>query len=474
MVHLSHRSTLRRHGALALALALIAAAGTARAGDQPSTYAIVISQETRADADWAAVAEALEAKHQGRIIAFEETLEETLPTLRDLFPRYICFVATPEEATRAFVAACHHLTRRLDDDPYGDAIWAILTGYDAADALRIARHSEPLEVRRAFSATVGAPLDEYDEGLLFDELKPNRRWVKKPGGEAKLKECPTDTTALLVEAWSDYAPDVVITSGHATESDWNPGYGYRNGRFLCKDGQLYGVDLEGARHDVRSANPKIHLGIGNCLLGHIEDRQSIALALIHSAGSYQVLGYTIATGYGFGGWGVKDYFSELQAGRFTLAEAQFANHQALLYHLIAQGRVDQPWNRASSFDLLGDRDTVVLYGDPAWEARMPERELPWSQDLLIECGRFTFTIRANRRGDWDNRPIFHFLPVRVSNVQIVEGEQYEPVITNTFILVPMYKDVTPMHGNRGERFPIRGDFEEGQEFRIVFEATWEK
>ena len=61
---------------------------------------------------------------------------------------YACFVAQPKEAGREFVVHVSRMTRRLDDDPYTDVVWGILTGYKADDALRIASLKEPLVVRR--------------------------------------------------------------------------------------------------------------------------------------------------------------------------------------------------------------------------------------------------------------------------------------------------------------------------------------
>ena len=101
-------------------------------------YAIVVSKDTHAHADWAPVVEALRSKHSGIVIEYEKNLSESLPALQAAFPKYTCIVAKPEDAGRAFVADAHQLTRQLDADPYPDTIWAIVTGYEPADALRIA------------------------------------------------------------------------------------------------------------------------------------------------------------------------------------------------------------------------------------------------------------------------------------------------------------------------------------------------
>ncbi len=453
--------------AVSMALAILCPPQTLGASDR---YAVVVSQETAAAPDWKPVAEALIKKHDGQLLTWKDDPAEILPALTEYFPKYVCFVLQPAEAPRPRVMAIHGLMRQLDDDPYTDAIWGILTGYTAGDALRIAQYEKPLIVQKALSATVGATLDHYEEGILFDELKKETVWTKKPG-EAPVKgTCPQDTTRLIVEAMNA-GPDVLITSGHATEQDWMPGYGYRNGRFICRNGQVIGLDLEGGEHVVQSPNPKIHLAIGNCLIAHVNRTDCMALSLMRSAGVYQMVGYVVSSGYGFGGWGVKDYFSEHQAGRFSLSEAHYVNNLALLYHLIQQGEADKPWNRSSSGSLLGDRDTVVLHGDPAWEARMIQRELPWQQTLTENDGLYTFRITGMDKGDWDNRPIAHLLPHRIQNIQIIAGAEYKPVVTDNFILVPLYDKLTPMKGNRGEQFEIQGDYEKGQVFEIRFKAT---
>ncbi len=118
-------------------------------------YTVVVAEATRADAQWKPVVEALVAKHHAGVVTYARSIEETLPRLRGELPRYICFVAKPAEVSKEFVAQVCQLTRRLDDDPYTDVLWGILTGYDAACALRIARQTQPLVIRRV-AAGLGA------------------------------------------------------------------------------------------------------------------------------------------------------------------------------------------------------------------------------------------------------------------------------------------------------------------------------
>lgn len=449
------------------------------------SYAIVVSQATAQHADWGQVVETLRVKHQAQIVTYAESVEQALPALQQAFPRYACFVARPEEASRAFVGQVHRLTRRLDADPYADCFWGILTGYDAANALQIARQSQPLTIRKVASGTEFATA-MVDEGVWYCELNQGKMVRKEPGREAVGQTAPADTTKPLVDALNDYGADLFITSGHATERDWQIGFRYRNGAFRCADGQLFGLDIQGQRFPIQSSNAKVYLPIGNCLMGHIDRRDCMALAWMNSAGVRQMLGYTVPTWYGYMGWGVLDYFVE-QPGRYTLTEAFFANHHALIHRLATYcpELLDEPsgdQRRARSqvalseaaraagltpMDALGlvfDRDVVAFYGDPAWQARMADQPLAYTQTLVPAEGGFVFEIAPRRGADSfapvntngsqrGGRPFVAYLPQRVTGVRVLEGADLNPLVTDDFILVPNPRVCDP-----------------AKRYRIVFEA----
>ncbi len=67
-------------------------------------------------------------------------------------------------------------------------------------------------------------------------------------------------------------------------------------------------------------------------MGHIDGPDAMALAWMNSGGVRQMIGYTVLTWYGYAGWDCLDYFVE-QPGRYTMAEAFFANQQALIHRL---------------------------------------------------------------------------------------------------------------------------------------------
>jgi len=436
---------------------------TPRAGDaaEPSVrrdYAVVVSQATLDRDDWRPVVETLTKKHRAEVIVYRQTVTESLKKLQEQFPRYTCFVARPTEATRQFVTEVHRLTRRLDDDPYTDTRWGILTGYDAANALAIARHDAPLVIHKVASGTEIA-LECCEQGLWYDELVKNKMVRKRPGGKIEKLQGPNDTTAALVGTLNEYRADLFVTSGHATERDWQIGFRYRNGQFRCADGCLYGLDTEGKRHPIDSPNPKVYMPIGNCLMGHINGRDAMALAWMNSAGVKQMLGYTVPTWYGYAGWGCLDYFVE-QPGRYTFCEAFFANHHALVHRL-----GDPATSPGDKRGLAFDRDVVAFYGDPAWPARMAPGKLAYRQSLAVEDGVYTFEIKPNlgensfatinangsQRG---GRPLVYLLDHRIKNAQIIEGADLKPVITDDFILLPRPQRCDP---TRSYRVVFRAD-----------------
>jgi|694.fasta_scaffold33297_2 zinc protease len=432
-------------------------------------YIVVVSKATHSDSEWSKVVEELVAKHQAEVFVYERHISESLPVLRKTFPRYACFVATSKEASRQMVADVHRLTRTLDDDPYADVFWGILTGYDAANALAIAKEREPLVIKRVASGTELA-MDRVTEGVWYCELKKNRMVRKSPGGEAKQSQGPSDTTQALAATLTEYKADLFVTSGHASERNWEIGFRYRNGEFQSLAGKLFGVDTMGNKIPILSANPKVYLPIGNCSMGHIDGPDAMALAFMNSAGVRQMMGYTVPTWYGYGGWGCLDYFVE-QPGRYTFVEAFFANQHALIDRLETNfpdiARLDTTpgsmpprdftlsdaakkagFSIHAGLGLLHDRDVVALYGDPAWRATLAPGKLSYEQTLTeVALGVFALEIKpllreksfepVNQNGSergW--RPFIHFFPQRLKDIEIISGQEFSPVITDNFVLVP--------------------------------------
>ncbi|MBP3532366.1 MAG: hypothetical protein J6K25_14515 [Thermoguttaceae bacterium] len=445
---------------------------TAQTASKPG-YAIIASPKVLDDADWAKVVESLKAKRSEEFnvsVIRRETDDAAFAELGKIFPKYACFVVTSEEATKANLATIWQKTRALDDDPYGDVIWGVITGYDAADALRMTQTQDRPTTKVAAGTSIA--LCYFDEGIAYDELKKNLKRVKKPGAAPEITmDAPDDTTRALAESLD--GAHLFVASGHATQRNWMIGFTYRNGYFVSQDGKLFGKPSTGEDpFEITASGSKIYLASGNCLIGDIDGKDAMALALMHSANVDQMVGYVVPTWFGYMGWGVQDYYIE-QPGRFTLAEAFFANNQALL-SLLEEAKAAENGDAAtlpsklpkgaelSSRYVQGleyDRDVVVLYGDPAWRNALAEQESGWAQTLKSEKtddGRTLWTLTIDpKKGDKSfelidpngsergARPFFQFFPTRVADPQIVSGAEFNPVVVDNFILVPQTEKTTP-------------------------------
>lgn len=436
------------------------------------SYVVVTSRTTYDDKAWREVVRGLAFKYDAPILVYRDKVEQVKDELVKRMPWYTCFALRPEEADRSLVTRVHRLTRKLDDDPYTDTIWGILTGYSAADAARIVATSDPLVLRKAAAGTP-ISLDKFDEGIWYDEGKKNHGVQKTPDGKVADIQTPDDTTESIVKTINEFKPDYFQTSGHASERDWAPGYSFPNGRIICKDGVLMGVDLKGKTYTVNSPNPKVYAPFGNCLIGNIPDKNCMALAWMASGGAAQMIGYVVPTWYGYGGWGIGNYFFD-QPGKFSFAESFYLNNQALVNKLVTKypanaGMEFDGWDgpgwgmgaysaklgknvEKDEFGLQWDRDTVAFYGDPAWRATAKPQASTFEQNLTVKGDTYTFEVKANQDVTFGRPPAAMF-PCRLQVTRILEGRDLNPLITDNFIMLPSAEK-----------------FEKGKTIKFVFKA----
>jgi zinc protease len=177
----------------------------------------------------------------------------------------------------------------------------------------------------------------------------------------------------------------------------------------------------------------------------------------------QVVGYTVPSWYGAGGWGTLGTFMGNTAGT-SLAEAWFLNNQFILHKTaqlnpallqvqfneesfhpgaivrqIIKARIQvNPKDTQDTFGLVHDRDVVAFYGDPAWRAQLDESHAQAPYTITWENAR-RFTITANY--DTKDRCAVWFPTSETSkdatscNI-VCENAQPGVVFTNDFILFP--------------------------------------
>ena len=430
-------------------------------------YAVVISKATQADPDWAKVVATLQQKYgaQVQVFTWDKSVDETLPELSKMLPHYTCFVAKSTETSREFVAQIHRLTRNLNDDPYPDTIWGILTGLDAVDALRIAQTSAPLEIHNVCSTT-GVHSEYYDSVFTVSDGKMGG--VFEQGSSAKTIAPPdgddTDRAHALADAIQAVKPDLLVTSAHAGERVLEMPFSH--GVFLGSNGKVIALPTTGSHNhmqlsdhgwELSSPNPKVWMAVGNCLIGHINSNNSMALAMMHSAGVTQMVGYTVTTWYGAGGWGTLDWFQS-QPGRYTMAESFFINDAALTHRLAKEfpGReryavkvyndedLDSvvkelgepfPTDKKKAEELIGltwDHDVVAFYGDPAWSAKLAAHPCDFDQQIKQDGNTCALEVHATRDG---SVKAFAFLPKRIKSSDYqATGDAKDALLTDGYTL----------------------------------------
>ena len=370
------RMTEMKKLATAALVATGIAAGAMAAKDvpPPSYDGYVVAADKANDTDWMGVANALAKKHQAKIVRYDgrEGLPRLVMELRKIRPKYVCFVAPAESVGREFVAIAMQALRFLDNDPYGDAIWGIVTGYSAADALKTVSAPKAREIK-SFASSMGGPniLDGWDSGFASDERTADNFWVKRPGGANE--KVPTDgnIAKALADAFNSIPVDYFVTSGHARERNWQIIYNQNKGSLVhTKEAGLRFLEPGGkVAYDLTNATLRVYIGAGNCLIGHVDARACMATAWMRAAGVEQFAGYTVPSWYGFMGWGVKGLFEE---GRYSLPEAHYLENQRLLW---AQKRAHPA---SEDKGLAWDRDTFAFYGDPAQRIMFPKDRSPYT------------------------------------------------------------------------------------------------
>jgi zinc protease len=412
-------------------------------------YAVVASQSTVEAQGWGQVVDTLLSRHEAELVSYDGSPfpSRVRDQLAAYHPRYVCFVAPAPEVTDAFVQNVHQLTRQLDDDPFGDCVWGIITGATHEHALRLSSSPSRIEIQKALLKTAGSYLEWLPAGVYHSEGDNDIIWLKEPGGEIEKREDgPYDDTEPLVAGLNSGDYQLFVTSGHASEFDWQLHYPHPDGEgfFYASNGELYAIDHDGARHDVTNSQPLVYWAPGNCLIGRIAASNSMALGWLGSGGAVQFCGYIVPTWYGYMGWGLNDYFLKLQ-DRFSFAEAFFLTNQALIFDQLKETPGTNPDG------LQYDKDALVFYGDPAIRAVVvPSREPLYDQSLALSeipgdgAYRISLTVTLQEEAEIP-RPVIAFLPFRIVPTEtVVEVDETSALeITDDLILAQIWTEGHP-------------------------------
>lgn len=452
-------------------------------------YLIVANVVVKGNPEWQKVVEALQQRHHAHVYYFRDSLREVLPYLQKENPRYVAFVEMPKYINREYVMELHRLSREVDDDPYVDYLWGIITGYDAKQALKLVYNAyEPLVIKSALStiaelSTVNcfdryAWIDDHVDGLCGE------KWEND--GEVKIYRINPEKESLrkFYDLYEKIDPDFVVTSGHATERNLETPFSH--GNIKSKNGQLYAAFPDGKENLVESGRRRVFLGAGNCLIGNVRNNpNSMAIAWLGSGNVTAMVGYVVTSWYGRSGWGVLKYWIS-NPGRYSLAEAMYLNEQDMLYQMNEWSRdfnkVNYPYaayevlfkkslNDAEKAIRIGtginkptkdhigflyDRDVLAYYGDPKWDVRLQQvaGEQNYTVEYKIKKKKCTITIKTSKDFDLNrvlganfkqehvkNLPFSCFFPKRLKN-PVLEGTYPWKVVCDDnymFIYNPDFK-----------------------------------
>lgn len=162
-------------------------------------------------------------------------------------------VARPEEIDRVLVNDLHRLSRRLDDDPYGDCIWGIVTGYTPQAAMRIASETKPLVISRAMGTT-NVDSSRFKDSMSITDWQPFQ-YLEQHGSKGKVTpafytkglkeqdkgdETTLGVTPKLMEYWKRYSPQLFVTASHATQFNLEMPFG--KGLIVSGNNRFYALD----------------------------------------------------------------------------------------------------------------------------------------------------------------------------------------------------------------------------------------
>ncbi len=460
-------------------------------------YTVIITESTAKDPAWAAVADALVAKYPGaqKVVVPAITEKVVAKALSDTNARYAGIVLRPEEVGRTTVNNLHRASRKVDDDVWGDCMWGIITGYSAEDAMRIAKDTKPLVIKRLLSSTnIGWHHFEYSYCITD--------WTNSPVLEQTGGVEPTTTTytteteqgkklltegfqSLFAERLANAKAQMVVSSSHATQ--FNLEMPFSLGLIFPSENRFYQLkktqmrDFFGPLSAALRGNAtglaklaktlecpaiepdgttRIWLAAGNCLFGNAQySKHSMAVTALSAYTCNQVVGYTVPSWYGNGGWGTLSCFFDSANGT-SLAEAWYINNQFILADtqkidpkllnirfsddqigprlqndVFRSGAALNQKNAKDALGLVHDRDVVAFYGDPAWSASLDCSKAPCPVSIKWESPK-RFTVTANmdhkgRLGVW--------FPTAATGADAKECSVKDAILTDDFVLIPHFE-----------------------------------
>jgi hypothetical protein len=484
----------RFSGILAFVLAAVlctASYASQRMGNPTYRYAVVVRNAAYADAAWKAVADTLVVKHGkslgAQLFKWETSVAETKSALSAFKPDYIGFVCRPVmDVDSIFIHTASDLVRALDSDPYTDAIWSIITGYNAADAMRAIRDS--VIVKTTLSAYLTAmtnptpvnppqrwyyqaiatfePWQDFTPPWNIDQLVYNLpdgsvKTMKSDAANIANDRIVTFSQWLGAQSIDVKIPgggeitgpiDLLTTSGHGNVNVWQAHYPLpaTEGYLVSQNGQLYGSPAQGSAVVINCQTPKVYLATGNCLIGNPNKTGNLPYAWFHTGRCVQMFGYIIETNYEYLGWGQWFRFSEFP-GVYNVAESWFVTCNSMMFDLT--NKTPGVYNQAMMTEF---KNNTIVYGDPravAYMYDLGDSSHPYLEKFrrargtgttpdtfeYTATGHLTKAVSSSGTSFYYGLRPFWYLPARIdpATVTIQKNDGHGAVVTENFMLWSM-------------------------------------
>lgn len=433
-------------------------------------YVIVANQSLVRNPEWSKVIDYLRERHEAGVIYYLNSPVEVKEKLQRLRPRYVAFVEQPERIGLQYVLRINRMSREIDEDIYVDFRWGIITGYDAAAALRLVENArDPLVIRSALSTTTGVRDVYFDRFALISDSKDGEICTKTDNGSHSDTLTPERILTKFCLLYEDLDPDAIFTASHATEQ--NLEMPYSRGNIKSEGGKLYAA-LPGEKIFLKeSRKPKVYFPVGNCLIGNVNNtRESMAIAWLNSVGVTGMLAYVVPTWYGAGGWGTLKVWTDFP-GQYSLVDAFFINMQLMqlrmqewsptfkklkfphetirseeqMNNLLGRGMqqiiqvtgIEKPTK--DHLGTLYDEDVMVYFGDPKWDVRLQATDgvkAGYRVDFQIEKRKCILTLITEVGFDSKREiPCSFIFPRRLNNPRVISGENVRAVLADDFVLL---------------------------------------
>ncbi len=455
-------------------------------------YLVLASKKSFDDPEWKKAIKTLWKRYSAKVLLWENSVSERENQIKKIAPRYIALVAKPDEIDRNTVAEMHRISRKIDPDFFGDAIFGIISGFDGNAVNRLVeKQNSPLILERAIGTT-NFDQERFRKSFFITDWGAREFVETKNGirGEKTAVPAGKDVAIFFAENWEKIHPQFVISSSHATEYNLEMPFGKgllasagdkffifeqtQIPEFLKRLGNAEEVKKFAEEKKFQSLNagenPKVWIAAGNCLFGDtLRDKNSMAITAISAANVRQLVGYTVPSWFGEGGWGtLSEFFDGNQ--NTTVSQAWFLNNQRILNALPSSLRkAEIPMNPADRTGMepavawkivaqsgekvtkenvgrVYDRDVVAFYGDPLFRTSfvddLPSSQ-PWNCTLEKRGNERKLTISGTKNRSRKGKFSFWFpeicdteTPLKFTKISRGNAEEISPkhVFTKNFLL----------------------------------------